>query len=34
MIRYHEKEQSFHLSTKNASYILAIYKNAYPVHLY
>ena len=34
MIRYDEKEQSFHLSTKNASYILAIYKNAYPVHLY
>ena len=34
MIRYNAKEQSFHLSTKNTSYLLAIYKNAYPIHLY
>ena len=34
MIRYHAREQSFHLTTKNSSYLLAIYKGAYPIHLY
>ncbi|MGN0801054.1 MAG: alpha-galactosidase [Candidatus Faecivicinus sp.] len=34
MIRCNETEHSFHLATKNASYLLAIYKNAYPIHLY
>ena len=34
MIRYNEREHSFHLATKNTSYLLAIYKNAYPIHLY
>ena len=34
MIRYHAREQSFHLTTKNTSYLLAIYKGAYPIHLY
>ena len=34
MIRYHAQEQSFHLTTKNSSYLLAIYKGAYPIHLY
>ena len=34
MIAYYQEEQSFHLATKNASYLFAIYKNAYPIHLY
>lgn len=34
MIRYNPEECSFHLATKNTSYLLAIYKNAYPIHLY
>lgn len=34
MIHYHAREQSFHLTTKNSSYLLAIYKGAYPIHLY
>ncbi len=34
MIHLHEESMTFHLSTKNTSYLLAIYKNAYPVHLY
>jgi hypothetical protein len=34
MIAYYQGEQSFHLATKNASYLFAIYKNAYPIHLY
>ncbi|MDO4740183.1 MAG: alpha-galactosidase [Eubacteriales bacterium] len=34
MIRYNEKEQVFHISTKNTSYLLGLHKGAYPVHLH
>lgn len=34
MIHYNEAERVFHLATKNTSYLFAIYKGAYPAHLY
>ncbi len=33
-ITYHEKEQLFHLQTKNTSYIFGLFNNRHPVHYY